>query len=92
MGDRESQRALTSHVAAYTLAFVPALFWVGDERGAVAAIGLGAVIAASHLIQDDGRLFDRCMRSVKKLARARTSSWRCSPTRRRLRSRCSWRR
>jgi len=65
--DRESLRALTSHVAAYTLTFVPALFWVGDERGAVAAIALGAVIAASHLIQDDGRLLDRYMRSVKKL-------------------------
>jgi len=65
--DRESMRALTSHVAAYTLTFVPALIWIGDERGAAAAVGLAAVIAVSHLIQDDGRLLERYMRSVKKL-------------------------
>jgi len=65
--DRESMRALTSHVAAYTLTFVPALIWTGDERGAGAAIGLAAVIAGSHLVQDDGRLLARYLRSVKKL-------------------------
>src|SRR5438552_4150730 len=42
--DRESMRALTSHVAAYTLTFVPALIWTGDERGAGAAIGVVAAV------------------------------------------------
>lgn len=65
--DRESRRALTSHVAAYTLTFVPALIWVGDVRGTGAALGVAAAVAVSHLIQDDGRLLERYMRSVKKL-------------------------
>jgi len=54
--DPVARRALASHVFSYTLAFVPALVWIGDEIGAAAAVGIAAVIAVPHLIQDDGRL------------------------------------
>ena len=53
--DPVARRALVSHIASYTLAFVPALVWLADDIGAGAAVGIGAVIAAPHLIQDDGR-------------------------------------
>ena len=63
-GDRVSRRALLSHITTYTLAFVPALIWLADEIGA-SAIGLGALIALSHMIQDDGRLLERYIAIVK---------------------------
>jgi hypothetical protein len=62
--DRESRRALLSHIASYTLAFVPALIWLADDIGAW-AVGIGALIAVPHMIQDDGRLLAIYMRSVK---------------------------
>lgn len=62
--DREARRALTSHVFTYTLAFVPALVWVADQIGA-GALGIAALIAVPHLIQDDGRLIDAYVRRVK---------------------------
>jgi hypothetical protein len=52
--DRVARRALLSHVAGYVLAFVPALVWVAGEIGA-AALGVAALIAVPHLVQDDGR-------------------------------------
>jgi hypothetical protein len=64
-GDRTARNALLSHVATYTLAFVPALVWLGTEIGAVGAIGIGALIAVPHLIQDDGRLLGAYFRSAK---------------------------
>jgi Protein of unknown function (DUF3307) len=54
-GDPVARRALVSHVAMYTVAFVPALVWIGVERSAAAAVALGWLIAIPHLIQDDGR-------------------------------------
>jgi hypothetical protein len=65
--DRESMRALASHIATYTLTFVPALVWIGDVRGAGTAVGVAAAVAIPHLIQDDGRLLRHYMRSVKKI-------------------------
>ncbi|MGH2802932.1 MAG: hypothetical protein ACRDL4_07785, partial [Thermoleophilaceae bacterium] len=32
--DPQSRRALASHIASYTLAFVPALVWLSDDIGA----------------------------------------------------------
>lgn len=59
------RRALVSHLTTYTLAFLPALVWIGLEtelwRAALAAV----VIFVPHLIQDDGRLLDAYMRRVK---------------------------
>lgn len=65
-GDRESRRALLSHVATYTLAFVPALVWLATDIGAW-AVAIGALIAVPHMVQDDGRLLDAYARDVKKV-------------------------
>lgn len=54
-GSREARRALFSHIATYTLCFVPAMVWLYGSRGAW-VFGLLALIAIPHLIQDDGRL------------------------------------
>lgn len=62
------RRALFSHVATYTLAFVPGLIWIGLEYDALRAVAIGLVIAVPHLIQDDGRLLDAYMAKVKGLA------------------------
>jgi Protein of unknown function (DUF3307) len=64
-GDPERRRALVAHVTTYTLAFLPALVWIGLElswwRAALAAV----LIFVPHLIQDDGRLLDAYMRRIK---------------------------
>lgn len=62
------RRALISHVAVYTLAFVPALIWIGIETDAAWAVVTGLVIAIPHLIQDDRRLLDAYMVRVKGVA------------------------
>lgn len=64
--DPERRRALLSHAVLYTLAFVPALIWLGTDIGAW-TIGVGVLIALPHMIQDDGRLLDAYMRVVKKV-------------------------
>lgn len=62
--DRECRHSLISHTAMYTLAFVPALVWLWTDIGAW-AIGIGALIAIPHMVQDDGRLLDAYMHKVK---------------------------
>ncbi len=62
--DAVARRALASHVTMYTLAFLPALIWLGDELGA-AVIGVAALIALPHLVQDDGRAIGAYARAVK---------------------------
>jgi mannitol/fructose-specific phosphotransferase system IIA component len=62
------RRALLTHVATYTAAFLPALVWIGLESDAAWAVAMGAVIAIPHLIQDDGRLLDAYMARVKGLS------------------------
>jgi hypothetical protein len=52
--DPVARRALLSHMAAYTLALLPALIWLGSEIGA-AAVGVAALVVVPHLLQDDGR-------------------------------------
>ena len=63
--DPVRRRALVSHITSYTLAFVPALVWLADEIGALEAVGIGALIAVPHLIQDDGRALAAYVRLVK---------------------------
>jgi hypothetical protein len=63
--DPESRRALVSHTVTYTAAYIPALVWIGIEIGAGWAIGVGALVAIPHLLQDDGRALDGYMRKVK---------------------------
>jgi hypothetical protein len=62
--DPVARRALVTHVSTYTLAFVPAFVWLWDSLGA-GTLAVAAVIAGTHLIQDDGRLVDAYMRLVK---------------------------
>jgi hypothetical protein len=62
--DPRARRALLSHIATYTLAFVPALIWLADEIGAW-AVATAALIAAPHLVQDDGRLLTMYMIRAK---------------------------
>ncbi len=59
------RRALLSHIATYTLAFVPSLIWLFDSLN-WGVIGVAALIAIPHLIQDDGRLLTEYARLVKK--------------------------
>jgi Protein of unknown function (DUF3307) len=63
--DPIKRRALVSHIATYTVAFVPGLIWlISSLHGWV--VGIAAVIAIPHLIQDDGRLLSRYSLVVKK--------------------------
>jgi hypothetical protein len=63
--DPVSRQALLSHVATYTLAFVPALIWLAGDLSVVAVVGLACGIAIPHLVQDDGRLLAIYVRQVK---------------------------
>ena len=57
------RRALFSHVATYTLAFVPALIWIGGAR----ALLIAAAVAIPHLVVDDGRGLRAYVRTVKRI-------------------------
>lgn len=63
-GRAVSRRALGTHIATYTLAFVPSFVWLWGCLGAE-TIGIAALISVPHLIQDDGRLLGRYARVVK---------------------------
>jgi hypothetical protein len=64
-GTSVQRRALLSHIATYTLAFVPSLIWLWSSRHGW-VFGIAALIAIPHLIQDDGRLLARYSMTVKK--------------------------
>ncbi|MGE5407644.1 MAG: DUF3307 domain-containing protein [Syntrophothermus sp.] len=66
--DPARRRALLTHVVVYTLAFVPALVWIGAERGAGRGALIGVCVFVPHLVQDDGRLLDGYMSGVKGLS------------------------
>lgn len=68
--DPERRRALFMHIVTYTLAFVPALVWIGIETDLLEAILIGLVIVIPHWIQDDGRLLDAYMLTVKGLGKS----------------------
>lgn len=61
--DPVRRRALFSHVATYTVAFVPALVWIGGGT----AVALAAAIAIPHLLIDDGRALFAYVRHVKRI-------------------------
>jgi hypothetical protein len=63
--NRESRRALLSHVTVYTLVFAPACIWVASETTAL-AIALLPVVFIPHLIQDDGSVLMAWNRTVKR--------------------------
>jgi hypothetical protein len=64
-GTPEMKRALFSHVATYTLAFVPGFIWL-SSKDHFWTIGVAALVAIPHLIQDDGTLLYRYALFVKK--------------------------
>jgi hypothetical protein len=63
--DPLARRALLAHIAKYTLAFVPALIWLEGDLGAGVVL-VAVLVAAPHLVQDDGRLLDLYLRRVKR--------------------------
>ena len=64
-GDPVARRALFSHVATYTLAFVPAGIWLADDMSPLGLLALAAGVFIPHLVQDDGRLLTRYITVVK---------------------------
>jgi hypothetical protein len=62
--DRTARRALLSHVAGYTAAFIPAFIWLWGKLGAWTVV-IAVLIAVPHLIQDDRRLLYAYIRSIK---------------------------
>src|SRR2546423_10517758 len=59
------RRALVSHIATYTLAFVPSLIWLAGDISSGAAVGVAAVIAIPHVLPDDGRVLTASAPPVK---------------------------
>lgn len=62
--DPEARRALALHILSYTLAFLPAFVWIADGVG-TRLLGVIALIALPHWIQDDGRLLRIYIAKVK---------------------------
>jgi hypothetical protein len=60
------RRALCSHAATYTLAYVPTLIWLTGSLGP-GVIGVALLVGVPHLVQDDGRLIAAYMTRVKHL-------------------------
>jgi hypothetical protein len=65
-GDRVALKALVSHVTTYTLAFAPALIWIGDELDVGWALVSAALIFVPHLLIDDGRFVRAYLANVKR--------------------------
>jgi uncharacterized protein DUF3307 len=63
--DPTARKALLTHVASYTLAFVPAGIWLADDLGAGGLALLALGIYVPHMIQDDGRLLSAYIHRVK---------------------------
>jgi hypothetical protein len=59
-------RALATHVTTYTLAFAPALIWIGEELAAGWALLAAALIFLPHLVVDDGRIVRLYLARVKR--------------------------
>jgi hypothetical protein len=63
--DPVRRRALSTHVATYGLAFVPALIWLATDIGGWVAV-VAIAILLPHFVQDDGRLVLSYLRIVKR--------------------------
>ena len=59
-------RALATHVTTYTLAFVPALIWIGDELDLGWGVLAAALIFLPHFLLDDGRIVRAYLANVKR--------------------------
>jgi hypothetical protein len=67
-GDSLARRALITHVATYTLAFVPALIWIGSELDVAWALAAAVLVYVPHLLIDDGRVVALYLARVKGVA------------------------
>jgi hypothetical protein len=65
LSDPEGRRALMAHVLTYMLPYLPALVWVGVQRGVPRAIAVALLIALPHVAIDDGRFVGVWLRQVK---------------------------
>jgi hypothetical protein len=65
-GDRIALKALLAHVTTYTLAFLPALIWIGTELEPAWALVAGVLIFVPHLLIDDGRVVSLYLVRVKR--------------------------
>ena len=63
----DARRALFSHVAVYTVVFIPAVIWIATQKS-TAAVALLAVIFIPHLVQDDARALMAWNRTIKRSA------------------------
>lgn len=64
LGGGGEPRALLTHILTYTIAFAPALVWLATGIGAW-TVGVAALVAVPHFVQDDGRLLEGWIRHVK---------------------------
>jgi hypothetical protein len=65
-GDPVARKALVSHVTTYTLAFLPALIWIGTELDVAWAIAAAVLVYIPHLVIDDGRIVAFYLLRVKR--------------------------
>ena len=61
-----ARKALFSHLATYSLVFVPAFVWIAGKHSVGRVIASAAAALLTHLIQDDRRLLYRYTITVKK--------------------------
>jgi hypothetical protein len=66
VGDPVGRRALARHIVTYTAGFLPALAWIAAETNVFRAVAVGALVATTHLVIDDGRLVSAWLRKVKR--------------------------
>lgn len=64
--DPLARRALVTHVTSYTLAFLPALVWIGTELEPVWAVIAGVLVFLPHGLIDDGRVVRLYLVRVKR--------------------------
>ena len=65
LSDPLGRSALVQHIATYTLAFIPALVWIGLNTSAGRAVAVAAIVSVPHLLIDDGRLVRGWLHEVK---------------------------
>lgn len=65
LNDPEGRRALAAHAATYTVAYLPALAWIGAGRTPGRAGWTAALIGLPHILVDDGRFVRRWLTEVK---------------------------
>ena len=65
LSDPAARRPLLTHVATYTLAFVPAFVWIASELDVGWAVAAAVLVFIPHLIVDDGRVVQLYLARVK---------------------------